>query len=80
MENTEKKNVFVRLIERGKVTGKLSTQEINSAILDVDFDIEELDKFYEMAEANNIEIIDDINDVMLDSLDFDDTDIGKSAE
>ena len=80
MENTEKKNVFVRLIERGKVTGKLSTQEINSAILDVDFDIEELDKFYEMAEANNIEIIDDINDVMLDDLDFDDNDIGKSAE
>ena len=80
MENTEKKNVFVRLIERGKVTGKLSTQEINSAILDVDFDIEELDKFYEMAEANNIEIIDDIGDVMLDDLDFDDNDIGKSAE
>ena len=80
MENTDKKNVFVRLIERGKVTGKLSTQEINSAILDVDFDIEELDKFYEMAEANNIEIIDDINDVMLDDLDFDDSDIGKSAE
>ena len=80
MENTDKKNVFVRLIERGKATGKLSTQEINSAILDVDFDIEELDKFYEMAEANNIEIIDDINDVMLDDLDFDDSDIGKSAE
>ncbi len=80
MENTDKKNVFVRLIERGKVTGKLSTQEINAAILDVDFDIEELDKFYEMAEANNIEIIDDINDVMLDDLDFDDSDIGKSAE
>ena len=80
MENTDKKNVFVRLIERGKATGKLSTQEINSAILDVDFDIEELDKFYEMAEANNIEIIDDINDVMLDDIDFDDSDIGKSAE
>ena len=80
MENTEKKSVFTRLIEKGKATGKLSTQEINNAILDVDFDIEELDKFYEMAEASNIEIIDDVNDVLLDDLDFDDNDIGKSAE
>ena len=80
METTEKKSVFTRLIEKGKAAGKLSTQEINNAILDVDFDIEELDKFYEMAEANNIEIIDDVNDVLLDDLDFDDNDIGKSAE
>ena len=80
MEGTEKKNVFTRLIEKGKVAGKLSTQEINNAILDVDFDIDELDKFYEMAEANNIEIIDDVNDVLLDDLDFDDNDIGKNAE
>ena len=47
MENTEKKNVFARLIEKGKQAGKLTTQEIDSAILDIDFDIEELDKFYE---------------------------------
>ncbi len=80
MENTEKKNVFSRLIEKGKQTGKLTTQEIDSAILEIDFDIEELDKFYEQVETNNIEIVDDMTDAMIDVLDFDDSDIGKSAE
>ena len=80
MENTEKKSVFLKLIEKGKQTGKLTTQEIDSAILEIDFDIEELDKFYELVESNSIEIVDDLSDVMLDVLDLDDSDIGKSAE
>ena len=80
MENTEKKSVFMRLVEKGKQSGKLTTQEIDTAILDIDFDIEELDKFYEMVEANNIEIVDDLTEAMLDVLDFDENDIGKSAE
>ena len=80
METGDKKNVFTRLIEKGKAQGKLTTQEIDSAILEIEFDIEELDKLYESLEQNNIEIVDDLSDAMLDVLNFDDADIGKSAE
>ena len=80
METGDKKNVFTRLIEKGKAQGKLTTQEIDSAILEIEFDIEELDKLYESIEQNNIEIVDDLSDAMLDVLNFDDADIGKSAE
>ena len=80
METGDKKNVFTRLIEKGKAQGKLTTQEIDSAILEIEFDIEELDKLYESIEQNNIEIVDDLSDAMLDVLSFDDADIGKSAE
>ena len=80
METGDKKNVFTRLIEKGKAQGKLTTQEIDSAILEIEFDIEELDKLYESIEQNNIEIVDDLSDAMLDVLTFDDADIGKSAE
>ncbi len=76
MEVSDKKNVFNRLIEKGKQSGKLTTQEIDSAILEIDFDIEELDKLYETLENNNIEVVDDMNDAMLDALNFD-SDIGK---
>ena len=80
METGDKKNVFTRFIEKGKAQGKLTTQEIDSAILEIEFDIEELDKLYESLEQNNIEIVDDLSDAMLDVLNFDDADIGKSAE
>ncbi len=79
MDANEKKNVLNRLIEKGKQAGRLTTQEIDTAILELDFDIEELDKLYETFEANNIEIVDDMSDAMLDSLTFD-SEIGKSAE
>ena len=80
METGDKKNVFTRLIEKGKAQGKLTTQEIDSAILEIEFDIDELDKLYEALEQNNIEIVDDLSDAMLDVLAFDDSDIGKGAE
>ncbi len=79
MEANDKKTIFNRLIEKGRQTGKLTTHEIDSAILEIDFDIDELDRLYETIESNNIEIVDDMNDVMLDALNFD-SDIGKSAE
>ncbi len=71
MDNTEKKTSVSALLERGKATGKLTTQEIDAVILEMDFDIDELDKLYEMIEAQNIEIIDDMNDSVLDELNFD---------
>ena len=79
MDVNEKKNAFNKIIEKGKATGKLTTQEIDSAILEMDIELDELDKLYETLESNNIEIVDDLNEAMLDALSFD-SDIGKTAE
>lgn len=56
MENSEKKSPVIALLEKGKAAGKLTTQEIDAAILEMDFDMDELDKLYENIEAQNIEI------------------------
>ncbi|MBR5498518.1 MAG: RNA polymerase sigma factor RpoD [Clostridia bacterium] len=79
MDANDKKNLFNKLIEKGKAAGKLSAHEIDSVILEMDIDIEELDKLYESIESNNIEIVDDLSEEMLDALSFD-SDIGKSAQ
>lgn len=71
MDTSEKKTSVSSLLERGKATGKLTTQEIDAVILEMDFDMDELDKLYETIEAQNIEIIDDMNDSMLEELNFD---------
>ena len=71
MENSEKKSPVIALLEKGKAAGKLTTQEIDAAILEMDFDMDELDKLYENIEAQNIEIIDDMNDSVLYELNFD---------
>ena len=71
MENTtEKKNPIAELIEKGKIAGKVTTQEIDAAMIESDLDMEELEKVYENLESLNIEIIDDF-DLELDSADFD---------
>ncbi len=80
METVDKKMSIKALIEKGKANnGKLTTQDIDTAILEMDFDIEELDKLYETIENQNIEIIDDFNPDDLENLDFN-IDLPKSAE
>lgn len=71
MENTDKKSSVTLLLEKGKAAGKLTTQEIDAVILEMDFDMDELDKLYETIEQQNIEIIDDMSDALLEDLDFD---------
>ena len=44
----DKKSILKSLIEKGKAAGKLSTQDIDSLIIDYDFEIDELDKLYEL--------------------------------
>lgn len=63
MEKTEKKSAISMLIEKGKATGKLTTNEIDMAIVEMDMDIEELDKIYDKIESHNIEIIDDFGEI-----------------
>ncbi len=67
----EKKNSFKALIERGKAAGKISTQEIDTAMIELNIDIEELDKLYETLESLNIEIVDNLNAEELDNFDVD---------
>ena len=67
----EKKNSFKALIERGKAAGKISTQDIDTAMIELNIDIEELDKLYETLESLNIEIVDNLNAEELDNFDVD---------
>lgn len=63
MENLDKKSAIKALVEKGKAVGKLTTQEIDNAMLELDIEMEELDKLYELIEINNIELIDDLEDM-----------------
>ncbi len=57
---SEKKEVLKELIEQGKREGKLSTQDINDALEELDFDAEQVDKLYSTLENQNIDITDDL--------------------
>ncbi|MEG1244034.1 MAG: sigma-70 factor domain-containing protein, partial [Oscillospiraceae bacterium] len=67
------------LLDKGKVSGRLTTNEIDMAIVEMDLDIEELDKLYDTIESNNIEIIDDLGEAALENLSFD-IEMPKGAE
>ena len=67
----KKQKVVNGLIEKGRAAGKLSTNDIDAAIVELDLEIDELDKLYDTLESNNIEIVDDLGDAALDSLNFD---------
>ena len=58
---TEKKSPVAELMEQGKAKGKLTTKEINDALEELDFDVEQVDKLYDSLENLNIEIIEDYN-------------------
>lgn len=55
----DKKSVIKDLIEQGKAKGKVTTKELNDALEELDFDVEQVDKLYDTLDANNIEIIED---------------------
>ena len=55
----EKKITIRELIETGKRNGKLTTKEINDAIEETGFDVEQIDKLYETLERNSVEIVDE---------------------
>ena len=55
----EKKNVVRDLIENGRRAGKLTTYEINDALEESAFDVDQLEKLYESLEGHGIEIVDD---------------------
>ncbi len=73
----EKKTSLAELIENGKAKGKLTTKEITDFIEEMDFDVEQVDKLYDMLENNNIEIIEDFS--VAEDLDLDISDIERET-
>ena len=71
------------LIEKGKATGKLTSQEIDSLILDMDLDVDVLESFYTAIEELKIEIVDDILsdniDAMMEATGKEDGETGSSS-
>ena len=48
------------LIEKGRSTGKLTSQEVDTLIVDMDIDVDTLENFYTVIENSKIEVVDDL--------------------
>ena len=48
----EKKALLKELIETGKAKGKLTTKELSDALEELDYDVEQVDKLYDMFCSN----------------------------
>jgi RNA polymerase primary sigma factor len=70
METPDKKTVIKDLIELGKSKGQLSTKEILDALGELDFEPEQIEKFYDTLEAQGVEIIEDFANLPLEDLDI----------
>ena len=55
----DKKTIIKDFVEMGKRNGRVTTKEINDVLEDIGFDVEQVDKLYEMLESLNIEIVDE---------------------
>jgi RNA polymerase primary sigma factor len=66
----DKKTVIRELIEQGKSKGQLSTKEILDAIGELDFEPEQIEKFYDTLESQGVEIIEDFADASLEDIEF----------
>jgi RNA polymerase primary sigma factor len=83
--NETVRGVLKDLLDQGRSVGKLSTKEITDFLEDSEFNVEQMDKFYDDCEVLNIEIVDDFaTDSELNSaLDFsaeEDLDMALSTE
>ncbi len=82
---SEKHTTMESLIEHGRVTGKLSTKEITDALEEMDYDVEQIDKFYDSCTSMNIEIVEDLGadddlKLRLDDAFTDDLELSLSTE
>ena len=62
----DKKTVIKDLLELGKSKGQLSTKEILDALGELDFDPEQIEKFYDTLESQGVEIVEDFDDITID--------------
>ena len=64
MSAKEKKiTTMAELIEYGKKSGKLTSKDLNRFLEEINFDVDQVDKFYESIEAAGIEVVDIGDDV-----------------
>ena len=66
-QENEKSLDFETLIEKGK-QGKLSNDDIEEAVEEMDFNIDSLDKLYDTLENNGITLSDDLSNSELDAI------------
>lgn len=71
MQPTDKRTVLKELTELGKAKGQITTKEIFDAIGEMDFDPEQIEKFYDTLDAQGIELIDDIDTIQAEDIDLD---------
>ncbi len=64
----DKKTVIKKLIEQGKSKGQLSTKEILDALGELDFEPDQIEKFYDALEAQGVEIVEDFEEESLDNI------------
>ena len=64
----KKDKAFKKLIEKGKASGHLTAHEIDNLIVELDLDVDELEKLNEQIDAANINIIDDFSAETLDGI------------
>ncbi len=66
----DKTSVIRDLIEVGKSKGQLTTKEILDAWGELDFEQEQIEKFYDTLESQGVEIIEDFAELQIEDLDF----------
>ncbi len=49
------------LMEQGKASGKLSTKEITDVLEELEYDVDQMEAFYDNCSSLNIEIIEDFS-------------------
>ena len=55
------KRTIESLMEQGRISGKLSTKEITDVLEDLEYDVDQMENFYDNCSNMNIEIIEDFN-------------------
>ena len=66
----DKRTILRELMEMGKAKGQLTNKEILDAIGEMDFDPEQLEKFYDTLETNGVEIVETLDDIILDDVEL----------
>ena len=70
VQGTEKRTVLKDLMEQGKASGQLSTKDILDAIGEMDFEPEQIEKFYDSLESIGVELIDEFAEVPIEDMNF----------
>ena len=68
VSDEKKNNAFKKLVEKGKAVGHLTAQEIDNLIVELDLDVDELEKLNDLLDGSNISMVDDFSAEALDGI------------